>query len=183
MYKKENFAARAFKGIGYGLIGEILCFFLVSPLVVWARRSAFIFKLALAFAALFITLGLYFNWAYNAARRDRDMVKFHGMEYDKYMPLKMALIGPILSYICLVVLIISYCGFIPDIFNFYLLFNMFIMPFVESFTEGRTFEFLTVPGLLGIIALVLTQPLTIAVSYIVTYKDIDVAKLIFYKKQ
>ena len=182
MYKKENFAARAFKGIGYGIIGEILCALMVSALIVIVK-NLFIMKIVLALAALFITLGLYFNWAYNAARRDRDMVKFHGMECDKYMPLKMALTGPILSYICLIVLIISYCGLIPDIFNFYLLFNIYILPFVDSFTTGRTFEVLTVPGLLGIIALVLTQPLTIAVSYIVTYKDIDVAKLIFYKKQ
>ena len=181
MKKKEKFIVRAFKGIGYSLIGELLCLVCVSALIV-PVRSLFIMKIILALAALFITLGLYFNWAYNAARRDRDMVKFRNMPYDKYMPVKMAAVGPVLSYICLIILILSYCGIIPDIFNFYLLANIYILPFVDAFTSGRTLEYLTIPGLLGIILLVLTQPATIIASYILTYKDVDIVQLIFYNK-
>ena len=97
------------------------------------------------------------------------------------MPLKMALVGPIISYISIIVLFLSYIGVIPDIFNFYLLFNMFVLPAVDAFTDGRTLEVLTVPGFLGILALVLTQPAAIAASYIMVYKDVDIVKKVFYK--
>ncbi len=180
MKKKEKFIVRALKGIGYSVLSEILCAVLVMSLIVFVRKI-FVLKVVLAVCTLIITLGLYFNWAYKAARLDRDMVKFHGMEYDRYMPLKMALVGPIISYISIIVLFLSYIGVIPDIFNFYLLFNMFVLPAVDAFTNGRTLEVLTVPGFLGIFALVLTQPAAIAASYIMVYKDVDIVKKVFYK--
>ena len=82
-----------------------------------------------------------------------------------------------------IALVLSVCGVIPDIFNFYLLGNIYIAPFVASFTDGRTLEYLTLPGFAGITGLVLLQPATIAVTYIVTYHNVDVKKLVFYKKQ
>ena len=98
------------------------------------------------------------------------------------MPLKMALCGPAVSYISLAALILSKCGVIKDIFNIFLLINMYSLPFVDAFTDGRTLEFLTVPGLFGLIGLTLLQPAVIVLTYILTYKDVDVITKIVYKK-
>lgn len=183
MRKDEKFAIRALKGIGWSFLGEVLCIFLVMSVnAIIVVMDLFILKILLALCTLTVTLGLYFNWTINAAKLDKDMVKFHGKEYDRLMPLKMAIAGPFFSYIWYIALVLSVCGVIPDIFNFYLLGNIYIAPFVASFTEGRTLEFLTGAGFAGITGLVLLQPATIAVTYIVTYHDIDVKKLVFYKK-
>lgn len=183
MTKKENFAVRALKGIGCGIISEVMCFFLMLSMVAMNRMTggSVIVKVVFALFSLIVTLGLYFNWAFNAARRDRDLVKFHGIEYDRFMPLKMAIAAPIISYISLIALILSKCGAVPDIFNIFLLVNLFTLSFTDCFTAGRTLEFLSVPGLIGLILLVLSQGAVIAVTYIMTYKDVDVLKFIYKK--
>lgn len=183
MSKKENFAVRALKGIGYGIISEVMCFFLMLSMVAlnYMTGGAVLLKIVIALFSLTVTLGLYFNWAFNAAKKDRDIVKFHGIEYDRFMPLKMAVAAPIVSYISLIALILSKCGVIPDIFNFFLLINLFTLPFTDCFTAGRTLDALSVPGLIGLILLVLSQGAIIAVTYIITYKDVDVMKFIYKK--
>ena len=98
------------------------------------------------------------------------------------MPLKMALCGPVISYVTLIALILSKCGVISDIFNVFLLINMYSLPFVDAFTDGRTLEFLTVPGLFGLIGLTLLQPAAIVLTYVLTYKDVDVITKIVYRK-
>lgn len=183
MTKKENFVVRALKGIGYGIISEVMCFFLMLSMVALNQMSGgmLIIKVIIALFSLIVTLGLYFNWAFNAAKRDRDLVKYHGVEYDRFMPLKMAAAAPVISYVSLIALILSKCGVIPDMFNVFLLINLFTLPFTDCFTAGRTLEFLSVPGLIGLILLVLSQGAVIAVTYIMTYKDVDVLKFIYKK--
>lgn len=183
MTKKENFAVRALKGIGCGIISEIMCFFLMLSMVALNQMTggSVIVKVVIALFSLTVTLGLYFNWAFNAAKKDRDLVKYHGMEYDRFMPLKMAIAAPVISYISLIALILSKCGVIPDIFNIFLLINLFALPFTDCFTAGRTLEFLSVPGLIGLTLLVLSQGAVIAATYIMTYKDVDVLKFIYKK--
>ncbi len=185
MAKKENFALRVLKGIGYGIISVIMCAFLVLSMIAVSAMTggAVWFKIVIALCCMIVTLGLYFNWAVKAARSDRDAVKFHGAEYDRFMPVKMAFLGPVVSYISLIVLILSKCGFIEDIFNIYLLINMPFLPFVDAFTSGRTLEFLTVPGLLGLALLTFLQSAAIYVTYILTYRDVDVVSKVMYKKQ
>lgn len=181
MTKNEKFIVRALKGIGYGVISEVMCIFLVLSMVVINQISGGIvwLKLIIGIFTMIITLGLYFNWAFNAAKRDRDLVKFHGVPYDRYMPLKMAVIAPIISYVSLILLILSKMGVIPDIFNVFLLLNLFTLPFVDCFTAERTIEFVSVPGLLGIALLVLSQGAVIAATYIMTYRDVDVIKFMY----
>ncbi|MBQ8781712.1 MAG: hypothetical protein IJZ72_08585 [Oscillospiraceae bacterium] len=182
-YKTESFLKRALKGIGYSIVAEIMCAFLVITMIVLTMKNDLVIvKVIAGVCTLTVVLGLFFNWAHNAAKADRDGVKFHGKEYDRYMPLKMALTGPVLSYVTLIVLILSKCGVITDIFNIFLLINMYAVPFVDSFTDGRTLEFLTVPGLLGLVLLTLLQPAAIVLTYVLTYKDVDVITKIVYKK-
>ena len=160
-----------------------MCAFLVITMIVLTTKTDILaVKVIAAVFTLTVVLGLFFNWAYNAAKADRDAVKFHNVEYDRYMPLKMALCGPAISYVTLIALILSKCGVIKDIFNIFLLVNMYAVPFVDAFTDGRTLEFLTVPGLLGLVLLTLLQPAAIVLTYIMTYKDVDVITKIVYKK-
>lgn len=179
--KKENFAARCLKGIGYWFLGNFMCFFICSSTALFMRSFIFI-RLFIAFCTMTVTLGLYFNWAHYAAKRDKNVVKFHGMEYDRYMPLKMAIAAPIFSYIMLIVLYLSKSGVLPDVFNYYLLLNMWLRPFVTLFTGEFVIDAISWLGVIGITFMVLLQPLTIAVTYILTYNDVDVTKIIFYKK-
>ena len=178
--EKENFAARCMKGIGYWFLGSFMCFFVCSTTVV-LMRSLLTLKMFIALCTLTITMGLHFNWAHYAAKRDKNAVKYHNMEFDKFMPLKMAIAAPILPYIMLICLYLSKAGVISDIFSYYLWGNIWILPFVTMFTGERTIDAIPWAGILGITFLMLIQPVTIAVTYICTYNDIDVTKLIFYK--
>ena len=179
--KKENLAKRCFKGVGYWFIGNFMCFFICSTMIV-LMRGTIILKIFVSLCTLLITMGLYFNWAHYAAKRDRNSVKFHSMEYDRFMPLKMSIAGPIVPYITLIILYLSKLGVIRDIFSYFLFGNMWILPFVTMFTGERTIDFIPWSGIFGITFLMLIQPAVISATYILTYKDVDVAKIIFYKK-
>ena len=180
--QKENFVTRCFKGIGYWFLGNFMCFFVCSTTVV-LMRSVLLLKMFVALCTLVITMGLYFNWAYYSAKRDKNAVKFHNMEFDKYMPVKMAVAAPFFTYIMLICLYLCKIGIIPDIFSYYIWGNIWLLPFITMFTGERTIDAITWIGIIGITFLVLIQPLTIVVTYICTYNDIDVTKLVFYNNE
>lgn len=180
-FKTENIFKRILKGIGYGIIAEFMSMFLVLSMI--AMNGMFggsvIIKVIIGLCTLFLTLGLYFNWAFNAAKRDRDAVNYHKVPYDRFMPAKMAVGGPIVSIVLYIGLILSKIGVLPDIFNIFLLADFFTVPFVDSFTSERTIDVLSVWGLLGLGLLVACQCAVIVLTYIVTYKDIDVVKFMY----
>lgn len=180
-FKKENIFKRILKGIGYGIISEFMCMFLIISMI--AMNGMFggsvVLKVIIGICTLVLTLGLYFNWTFNAAKKDRDAVAYHKVPYDKFMPLKMAVGGPIVSIVMYILLILSKIKLLPDIFNVFLVTNLFTVPFVDSFTSERTIEALSVWGLLGLGLLVLSQCAVIVATYIVTYKDIDIVKFMY----
>lgn len=179
--EKENFFKRSFKGLGYWFLGCFMCFFVCSTMVVLMNKILFL-KIFVAFCTTTITLGLYFNWAHYAAKRDKNAVKYHNMNYDKFMPVKMAVIAPIFSYVMLVLLFLCKAGVIADTFmSIYLLCDIWILPFITMFTEDKTIAGISWVGLVGISFLTLLQPASIIITYICTYNDIDVVKHIFYK--
>ncbi len=180
--EKENFLKRSFKGIGYWFLGEFMCFFVCSTLLVLMSKVLFL-KIFVAFCTTFITLGLYFNWAHYAAKRDKNAIKYHNMEYDKYMPVKMAVIAPIVSYVMLILLFLCKADVIQETFmSLYILCDIWILPFITMFTEERTIDGVSWFGIVGMTFLTLLQPAAIIITYICTYNDIDVVKLVFYKK-
>ena len=141
-------------------------------------------KLFVAFCTTFIMLGLYFNWAHYAAKRDKNAVKYHNMEYDNFMPVKMAVIAPIVSYVMLILLFLCKAGVIHEAFmSLYILCDIWILPYITMFAEERTIEAVSWAGMVGISFLTLLQPAAIIITYICTYNDIDVVKLLFYKKE
>lgn len=177
---KENFAVRCLKGAGYWFVGSFMCFFMCTAMLM-LMRGALILKVFVGLCTAAIMLGLLFNWSYYSAKRDRNAVKYHNMEYDRLMPLKMSLTAPIFSYIMLIILYISKLGRIPDILNYYMFGNMWQMPFLKMFTEGTTLESVSWIGMFGFTFLTLLQPAVISATYILTYKDVDVVKEVFYK--
>ena len=179
--KNEIFAVRVLKGIGYWLLGYVLCLF-ICIMMLMIMNKVIIIKVFVGFCVLSITLGLYFNYAHYAAKRDKVKVKLHGAEYDKFMPIKMAISAPFFTYIMWFILLLSKLGVIGDIFNYYVLTNIEMLPFVALFTTQRSIESLSWLGLFGILVIVLLSPAVIIISYIATYKDIDIRSLIFYKK-
>ena len=104
------------------------------------------------------------------------------MEYDKYMPLKMSLTAPIVSYVMVVLLFLSKLDIIGDIFNYFMYIDMWLVPYVKMFTEETAITAVPWWGVFGLTVLVLLQPAVISVTYILTYKDVDVVKEVFYKK-
>lgn len=180
--QKENFVKRSFKGIGYWFLSAIMCFFMCTALLL-PTKHFLILKLLLAVSTTIITLGLFFNWTHYAARRDKNAVKFHNMEYDKFMPLKMAVTAPIVSFIMLILLYLCKAGLISDgFFSLYLLCDIWILPYITLFTNERTIDSISWFGMVGITLVTLLQPLAIAATYILTYNDVDVVNIIFYKK-
>ena len=181
--EKENFVKRSLKGIGYWFLGVFMCFFVCSTMVVLMEK-VFILKMFVALCTTIITLGLYFNWAHYAAKRDRNAVKYHNTEYDKYMPVKMAVIAPIVSYIMLILLFLCKAGTIDEsFFSLYLICDIWVLPFITMFAEERTISAVSWGGIIGISLLTLLQPAAIIITYLCTYNDIDVVKHIFYKKE
>lgn len=179
--KKENFAARTLKGIGYWLLGSFMCLFMCMSMLV-LMRSLLILKFFVAFCTTGIMLGLMFNWAYYSAKRDKNAVKYRNMEYDKYMPLKMSLTAPIISYVMAALMFLCKLGVIGDIFNYFMYIDMWLVPYVKMFTDGTTIDSIPWWGVLGLTLLILLQPAVIYVTYVLTYKDVDVAKEVLYKK-
>ncbi len=181
MTNKENMIIRNLKGFGNFVLSQFLSAFLVFALIAVAR-DFLLAKIFIGLASLFITLGLFFNWSYNAAKRDMKLNKYHNMKYDKTIPIKMAIFAPITTYISFIVLVLSYVKIIPDFFNIFLLSNMFLTPIVDTFTDGRTVEFLNLWGIFGILVVILTQPITIILTYHFVYHEIDFIKFLVYKK-
>lgn len=179
--KKENLAVRILKGIGYWLVGSFMCLFVCMSMLV-LMHSLLVLKFFVAFCTTAIMLGLMFNWAHYSAKRDKSAVKYHNMEYDKYMPLKMSLTAPIISYVMIVLLFLSKLGVIGDIFNYFMYIDMWLVPYVKIFTEKTEIAAIPWWGVLGLTFIVLLQPAVISATYILTYKDVDVVKEVFYKK-
>ncbi|MCH5194897.1 MAG: hypothetical protein J1F11_13130 [Oscillospiraceae bacterium] len=177
---KENFVIRAAKGLGYWFLGTFMSTFVCAAMIVLIRGTIML-KIFVALCTLTITMGLFFNWAHYAAKRDRNAAKFHNMEYDRYMPLKMSIAAPIVSYGMLIALYLCKLGIIPDIFNWYMWIDMWTVPFIKMFTDSTTIDGISWTGILGITFLVLLQPLTITATYLLTYNDVDVTKLVLYK--
>lgn len=179
--EKENLAKRCIKGIGYWLIGSFMCFCICSALVL-LMKGVLLLKIFVALCTSAIMLGLFFNWTYYSAKRDRNAVKFHNMAYDRFMPLKMAIAAPIVSYIMLIMLYMCKLGTIDEsFFGIYLLCDMWILPYVTLFTGERVISAVSWGGMVGITFITLLQPAVIYLTYVLTYNDVDVVNLVFYK--
>ncbi len=186
--KPESFIKRVLKGWLYYVMGFVMNLWLVT--VMMAMASDFlIVKFLLGIAALVIIDGLFFNFAYNAARRDRELIKFHGMEQDKSMSLKLALLVPIFGYIMYILLFLVKLGVFDGTilgqngFNYYILLNLHTLPWIAMITDGRTLEYLTWGGMFGLLLIQLTEPATIVLTYELTLRDVDVKEIIFYGKK
>lgn len=184
--KPESFPKRILKGFLYYIIGMGMNMWFVTVMTGLMMENLFI-KLAVGIAAEIIVNGLFFNYAYNAACLDREQVKFHGMERDRYMSLKMALIVPVFGYIMTVMLGLAKAGAFDGTilgergFNYYILLNLHTLPWIAMFTDERSIEHLTWAGYAGIVFLRLIEPAVIALTYELTYRDIDVKEKLFYK--
>lgn len=180
--KQEKFVKRAAKGMLWWLAGEFICFLFNMCMIVFMTKFM-IMKIFTAAASAIIVNGLYFNYAYNCAVRDRNLLKYHGWQGDNKMSLKLALVAPFPQYVMWIVLLLSRLGVIGDIFNYYIWGNIQCLAWVDLFTSGRTIDCLTWGGLFGLLALMLIAPLVIILTYECTVRDIDVKALVIYGKK
>lgn len=179
---REKFAVRAAKGMLWWLAGEFTCvIFNMCMIIVMIHFLAV--KIFTAFASVIIMNGLFFNFAYNCAVRDRNLIKYHGVSDDPKMPYKIALTAPMPQYIMWIVLLLSKLGVIGDIFNYYVLANMQCLAWVDLFTSGRTIADLSWGGLAGLLMLMLIAPAVIIITYKCTLLEIDVKALVLYGKK
>lgn len=180
--KQEKFVKRAAKGMLWWCAGDFICvIFNLCMIVVMINFLAA--KVFTAFASAIIMNGLLFNFTYNCAVRDRNLVKYHGVSDDPMMPYKIALTAPLPQYIMWIVLLLSKLGIIGDIFRYFILANIQCLAWVDLFTEGRTIDCLSWGGLMGLLALMLIAPVVIIITYKCTVLDIDVKALVLYGKK
>ncbi|MCM1578626.1 MAG: hypothetical protein NC078_07515 [Ruminococcus sp.] len=178
----DTLPVRAGKGMLWWLGGEFICIIFnmcMIPLLV--RFMAM--KIFTAVASCLISNGLFFNFAYNCAVRDKNIVRYHGAERDEKMSLKMAFTAPLPAYIMWIALLLSKLGVIGDIFNLYIIGNMQCLAWVDLFTQGRDIGSLTWGGLAGLLLLTLIAPVTIIVTYECVFRDIDVKAIMLYGKK
>lgn len=185
MKKGESFIVRILKGWGYLAASTVMNLWFVTVLIVFAGKSLFV-KLLIGIAALIIVNGLFFNYSYNCAKKDRDLIRYHGKERDRFMPLKMSLIVPAFHYIVFIVLCLCKAGIVTfensdHMLGFYATLKMHTLPWIAMFTEGRTMEYLTLPGILGLLLIDLIEPAVISLTYILTLNDVDIKKFIYKK--
>lgn len=188
MKKKEPFIKRLFKGWGYFIVGFIMNTWFCTVMITQMPKILLL-RLLVGAAALFIINGLYFNYAYNAAKLDRDLIRYHNMEKDRHMSLKLALLVPIYSYVCYIILFIAKLGLFSGThfgeyaFNYYILTNIHTLPWVSAVTDGRTMESLSWGGMFGLLIIMLIQPVVIVLTYELTLRDIDLSHILMYGKK
>lgn len=184
----DTMPKRLFKGLAYYIAGTLINTWFVTVMTALSMK-ALIIKLFVGIAALFILDGLFFNYAVNAAKSDNDNIKYHSGKEDKFMSLKMALFAPLPAYIMYILLVLAKAGVFGNSalgvngFNYYMLWNLYTVPWIGLITDGRTMETLNIWGLLGLLALLLTMPLTIIISYEFTRRDIDISERLVYGKK
>lgn len=179
MYEKWYF--RALKGILWSLAGEIICFVFILCFFVPMQK----FMLARIFAGLatlVLVNGLYFNFAYKCAQKDKNAVKYHSAERDPRAGLFMALTAPLGQYVLWIILLLSKLGAISDFVGKYLLLNIQCLPWYDLFTDNRTIDHLAPAGLAGLLLLTLISPAVIYITYELTYREIDVKAILMYGK-
>lgn len=186
--KPDTLTIRLLKGWAYYFAGVFINMWFVTVMTALSMK-ALIIKLVVGVAALVIVNGMFFNYAYNAAKSDIEQINYHGMKEDKLMSLKMASFATIFGLIMYILLVLAKVGVFDGTklgeygFNYYMLANLYTVPWVGLFTEGRTMESLNTWGLLGLLLLFLTEPATIIASYEMTKRNIDFTdKLVYGKK-
>lgn len=177
--KQEKFIVRTLRGMSWWLIGEIVCM-IFNMCMLLLMQKFMILKIFTGIASVLIMNGLYFNFTYNTAVSDKNLIRYHHVPDDKFMSLKIALTAPLPQYIMWVILLLSKLGVIRDIFNIYILANIQSIAFVDLFTTGRTINDLSWGGLFGLLFLVLIAPAVIIATYECTVRDIDIVNILIY---
>ena len=173
---------RIFKGWLWWFAGEFVCIIFTICMILVMRRFMAV-RIFVAFSALILTNGLYFNYALNWANHDRNAVKFHHGKQDSRMSLKMAFLAPLPQYIMWFILLLSKLGAIMDIFNYYILANIQCIAWVDLFTDKRTIDAVSPAGMGGLLLLILISSATIFITYECVYREIDVKALLMYGKK
>ncbi len=178
----ENRIIRALKGLLWWLAGELVACIFTLCMVLPMRRFMLV-RIFAGIASVFLVNALYFNFTNKCAKKDMNAVRYHGAKQDRLQGLYMALTAPLFQYISWIALVLSKAGLIPDIFNIYILSNIQCIAWVDLFTPYRTIDALSVPGLIGLLLLVLIAPATIIITYECTYREIDLKALLMYEKK
>lgn len=180
--KQENFGKRAAKGMAWWFAAEVICT-VYNMCMVLLMSKFMALKIFAALSSMIIMNGLLFNYTYNCAVRDKNLIRYHGGDYDKHMGLKIALAAPLPQYIMWIVLLLSKLGVIKDIFNYYILANMQTLAWVDLFTDGRTIDCLSWGGLFGLLLIILVAPAVIMITYECTIKEVDLKAIFVYGKK
>ncbi len=168
-------------------MGVIMNLWFVTVMTGLMMENIFI-KLIVGIAAEIIVNGLFFNYAYNAAKLDRNLVKLHGMERDRFMSAKIAAFAPLPGYVMFIMLAAAKAGAFAGTslgqygFNYYIMLNLHTLPWIAMVTDGRSMEYLSYGGLAGLLLLQLLQPAVIVLTYEFTFRDIDVFTKLLYGK-
>jgi hypothetical protein len=175
--KPENFALRVLKGYGYYLLSQIMSFFVYLSLM--ALAGWIILRVICALCVSGITLGLMFNWAFNACKNDLGLDRSGTKPLDTKMGYKMAAAIAVLPIVMLIVLTLGKAGILGETFPIFILLDPWISPFVSLFTEARTAASLSVVGILGILLLILTIPAAVIITYECVRRDINIKDLMY----
>lgn len=168
---------------GNMLLGGILSFFVAVSL-----SMLNFFPMALINVLLFVFLiplysMLIYSPIWTEADRNRNMVQFGHLEEDKLKGLKIGAFLTIPYLIANLVLTLSWCKVIPDLYPIYKIFNSHLWPLMNILNFSANVEKM---NLLSIIICWLTSlyPLVVSVvAYALGFKGISVTEKLIYKNK
>jgi hypothetical protein len=179
--RPETLFMRGLKGIGYLFLSQILTFFINISFT--ALLSKFILLLIFAcVCTTCITLGLMFNWSYNCAKTDEALNRQGTKPFDKFMPAKMSVITGAIPLILYIALVLSKTGIIPNFLPMYTILSNWQLPFRALFTASVEIADISFLGMVGFGFLTLLIPATVALTYVLVKRGVDLSKYIYEKK-
>ncbi len=167
------------------LIAALLC------VIVAFSVTAFSFPMWAINLILFIFLiplyvSLIYSPIWTEGDRNRNMVQFGHIERDKFKGLKIGLLLTIPYLLLNLMLTLSTCGVLPDLFWLYKILNAHLWPLLNILNpirEGMSAATMSVPALIVCWLTSLYPTVISVVAYALGYKGIMVVEKLIYKNK
>ena len=168
---------------GNMLLGGILCFFVAVSLSMLNFLPMVLINILLFIFLIPLYSMLIYSPIWTEADRNRNMVQFGHLEEDKFKGLKIGIFLIIPYLIANLVLTLSWCKVIPDIYPIYKIFNSHLWPLMNILNFNASVEKMNIFSIM-ICWLTSFYPLIVSViAYFLGFKGISVSEKLIYKNK
>ena len=179
MFKKPKLWVDILKCFMYTAAANIMSLIVVMYTANWFDKIPV--RIIVGAATIFMLCGLIFNFANNAAKRDRIAERNLKIPHDtkKIYVLSAAAATP--EIICLLLLILAKYGIgFENMPAIYKLLTAYFMPITDFLFHQPEFSLISAGDLVVLFTLSLIPAVVSYITYRITYNDIDVKKKLMY---